>query len=189
MKIRICILALLLTAISGNIIFAQTGMPINAKTGLVCYTEGISVQTTKSELYQRAKNWIENYTGLKGIIATVTDDKESGKIVLHGNFLLTQNQKNYYIRYMNFKMTIYCKDNTWIYEITNLYTYNLSQGGMYTTNSEEGNCPVEKSDAFDVTDFSKKNKNAQNTDEIIQGIITSLKEAMGKQAVAEGAAW
>ena len=168
---------------------AQQGMPIDAKTGLVSYSEVIESPVQKNELYQRAKIWSENNTYSKGLVTTITDDKEMGRIVARGNFLLTQNQKSYYVRYINFKLTIECKDNKWRYEVTKLYTYNYSQGVLYTMDSEKANAPIEKSGAFDITDFSKKNKNAQNTDELIMEIISSLKENMDKPIIAEELNW
>lgn len=190
MKSKITFVLFVLFLLNHSIVSAQKkGMPFNKSTGLVCYTEVVTSTDTKANLYQKAKNWLENFTSIKGNIAVISDDAESGQIVTKVNFQLTQNQRSAYFWYITLKFSLSVKDNKWKYEITNIYAYNLSTGGFYTSDSKGLNAPVEKCDHFDVTDFSKNNKNAENLDIVIKEIISAMKEGMNTPLKTEDKTW
>ncbi len=86
--------------------------------GMINYTRVVNIDSaSKDDLYKRAKNWVvHNYVSPKNVIQV--DDKEEGKIICTGTFVIHFGGKTPSIRHT---LEIDVKDNKYRYSMTNFY--------------------------------------------------------------------
>jgi hypothetical protein len=80
--------------------------------------------------------------------------------------------------HVNAAFTIVVSDGIYKYTVTNLYAYASTAASTY--GSPASDSEIEKSDGFNVKDFTMKNKNALNTHNTITKIIDDLNQNMTK---------
>jgi len=116
------IINIILLAILINTVSLSQDFPIDEKTGEICFTEIIEVDSlNKSDLYLRAREWFANsFISANNVIQM--DNKDAGIIVGKGTFeVYTSLLMRQHAGYVHFTIKIYIKDYKYKYEITNIY--------------------------------------------------------------------
>lgn len=167
--------------------FSQAqNLPIDSETHLITYTEVVTVNGDKDELYSKAREWFaKTYNSSMKVIQMDSKDKIVGKALMHVYY----HGGGY--GYINYTISIYLKDGKYKYEITNFYhTGEVRTGGSYVGNVYFA--------TLDIPDYGvceemlrEKKKHAQKVfnslitqmDENIKPLITGMKESMNKQIV------
>lgn len=164
-------------------LFAQD-FPISDKTGKICYTEVVHVDSTvtKEILYYNAREWFaKSFKSANDVIQM--DDKDAGKIIGKGSFkverlpfLVSDDIGN--AGWINFTISVFVKPGRYKYEITDFFHQpNRAFGAGSFDNPQRMN--------------SKKSwKHIQNqTKREISLIISSLKKEMSLKKISNDEDW
>lgn len=104
-------------------------LPIDSLSGKVNYNGVVKAQgISKSGLYEKAKQWIAMKSTDNNPYSIKMDEKEKGRIITNGNFLLPSTDKNKYV--VSFQLNILLKEGKFKYEMTDFVV-------LYSTETKE----------------------------------------------------
>lgn len=128
---KIVLFCVSLLVIMSNTTYS-TNFPLDSSTGQVTYTAVVTVDSTLTAdiLYTNAKEWAAKYFKSAQHVIQM-DDKETGTLILKGNFKTGTNCRAVIgpTDYINFTLSIYTKNGRYKYILTDLIVNTTLQSG------------------------------------------------------------
>ena len=169
--------------------YGQVKLTIDKITDKAVYTEVISIDSTNVEnLYNRAKFFVANSYKSSKTVTDLSDDKLHSIII---KAYMTAHFKSWGNIFeaggFNYTLKIYCKDNRYKYEIT-----DLTHTGMYDTKNNHSGGGIENEKPICGTFFITKGQweyMKQDCVSNIETLIVYLKRAMINKSEIEKKDW
>lgn len=157
-------------------------MPLDSQNKIV-YTDVATLEKTKDVLYQNVQKWVVktfgNYEN-----AVVSDDKQSGKLILKSYTPVSSPS----FEYLRYTMTVHCEDNK--YRVTINDVEGISKSQSVTSLGKKQNDEILEKEILLKTESSRRKKSIaeealnqakidnDQINNVMYGLLASLKLAM-----------